>query len=348
MVEHAREHLLGYLLGALEESERESVESQLEKNPKLLEDLARVRESLGPLWAAQPDYDPPPDLAKRTCEQIASHPAPWMNRAPEAARKPAPTTSPLGEPVAEAAPEGWGHYASLVDLSVAAAIVAALLLLAFPAIHNSRFHARRFTCVDHLRQIGLALTQYSETHDGYFPPVYDRGRYAGAGIYAPVLVSYQLVDGSHWFVCPGSPLADDPDFRVPSLDELVGASFEDLARLRATMGGSYAYSLGFLEQGRYHSPRNLGRASHPIVSDVPSNTLAGRQSLNHGGRGQNALKEDGTIDFCKTSTSLDEADDMFLNALGKVAAGNHRNDAVLAPSDALPHLERAVLYGTDL
>ena len=348
MVEHAREQLLGYLLGALEEPERESVENRLEKNPKLLKDLALVQESLAPLWLAQADCDPPPDLARRTCELIASHPAPWANPVPETADKPAPTTSPLIEPAGEAAGGGSGHFARLVDVTVAAGIVAALFLLAFPAIHNSRFYARRFTCVDHLRQIGLAVDQYSETHDGYYPPVYQEGRYAGAGIYAPILLSYELVDGSHWFVCPGSPVADEPDFRVPSLDELLGASFEEVGRLRARMGGSYAYNLGFQENGHYQTPRNLDRPLYGVLADVPSETEHGRQSLNHGGRGQNVLHDDGSVGFYETSRPHDRADDFFVNDRGMVAPGNHCNDAVLAPSDALPLLTVPVRLGTSL
>jgi hypothetical protein len=340
MVDHAREDLLGYLLGALEESERESVEDRLEKSPELQKELARVQESLGPLWLLEGEDEPPPELAERTCELIASHPAPGASSDPAAAGKPVPTPSPRVQPMAEEAVGGGGHFARWVDVAVAAGIVAALFLLAFPAIHNSRFLARRFTCADHLRQIGLAMRQYSETHDGYYPPVYDEGRYAGAGIYAPILASYQLVDGSHWFVCPGSPLADDPDFRVPSLDELLGASFEELARLRAKMGGSYAFNLGFQENGHYQTPRNLDRPLYGVLADVPSETEHGRQSLNHGGRGQNVLHDDGSVGFYQSSRPHDRADDFFSNDLGQVAPGNHRNDAVLAPSDVLPVCNR--------
>ena len=144
MVDHAREDLLGYLLGALEESEQESVEDRLEKNPELMKDLALARKRLDPLWGGQPDYDPPPDLAERACKLVASRPAPWATRNREAAKKPAATTSPPVEPIAEAASGGWGHFASLVDLTVAAGIIGALFLLAFPAIHNSRFILRIF------------------------------------------------------------------------------------------------------------------------------------------------------------------------------------------------------------
>src|SRR3990170_671350 len=87
MADRAQEQLLGYLLGALGESERESIEDQLGQSPKLLRDLAQVRERLQPLWVAQPDFDPPPGLAARTCKFIASCPKCCANPGPEGAKK---------------------------------------------------------------------------------------------------------------------------------------------------------------------------------------------------------------------------------------------------------------------
>jgi hypothetical protein len=335
MVDRTQAQLLGYLLGALEESERESVETELDQDPRLVEDLALVRESLKPLWVAQPDYHPPPGLARRTCRLVASHPAPWRNRAAGETKRPREAIAPDLEPVA-AEPGGGGSYTSWLDVSVAVGMVVAMSLLVFPAVHNSRFHSRLFTCRDHLRQIGLALTQYSESQNDYFPPVYSHGRLAGAGIYAPALLSNGFVDGSYCFICPDSPLAEDRDFRIPSLDELLAASREELNRFRRSMGGSFGYNLGFLENGRYYSPRNLRRPFYALVADAPSHALPTHQTRNHGGRGQNVLHESGHVWFYDVPQPHDRADNVFVNDLGRVDAGQHRNDSVIAPSEAVP------------
>ncbi|OHB84148.1 MAG: hypothetical protein A2V98_23915 [Planctomycetes bacterium RBG_16_64_12] len=348
MADRAQEQLLGYLLGALGESERESIEDQLGQSPKLLRDLAQVRERLQPLWVAQPDFDPPPGLAARTCKFIASYPKCCANPGPEGAKKlqrHAPTPiPPMPAAVTGESSNSW----SGLDLSVATGIVVAMSLLIFPAIQNSRFSSRTVECRDRLRQLGLALTQYSQTHDDYFPPVYDRGTFAGAGSYAPVLLGNELVDGSHWFVCPGSPLAEDRRFRVPSPDQLISASGEELVRLHSTMGGSYGYNLGFQQNGRYYSTRNLRRPYFALMADAPSTSLPGYQSLNHCGRGQNVLFEDGRVWFYGSSKPHVRADDVFVNESGMVDAGKHRNDSVIGASASVPHRTDAVKCGTEL
>jgi len=335
MVDRAKEQLLGYLLGALEESERESIEDQLEQNPKLLDDLALVRESLQPLWAAQPDFTPPPGLAARTSEFVFAHP----KVGPNAASQPACEAPLRAAPMIVPEPAGSrGSHTSWLDVAVAVGIVAAASLLIFPAIQNSRSNSRLVECRDHLRQIGVALTQYSETYEDYFPPVYDEGALAGAGIVAPLLVTNGFVDGSDWFVCPASPLAENREFRVPSVDELLSASQEEAISLRSTMGGSFGYNLGFVEDGRYHNTRNLRRPNFALMSDVPSAFLAGYQSVNHDGRGQNVLFESGRVSFLPTSRPHARADDVFVNESGMVDAGRHRNDSVIGPSSSVPHL----------
>src|SRR5687767_6621687 len=69
----SREHLLGYLLGALERTEHEQVEAELESNPALRDELRRLENRLGHVGLADEpvSYDPPPGLAVRTCRLVA-------------------------------------------------------------------------------------------------------------------------------------------------------------------------------------------------------------------------------------------------------------------------------------
>lgn len=338
MVDRTREQLLGYLLGALEESERKSVETRLEKDPELVRELARLRERLHLLWVAQSDFLPPPGLAARTCRLVASQARPSSAGGPGAeSRHPRPAV-PEAEPVNLGPPTGgWGNYSGWLDVTVAVGLLLTVFLLVFPAIQDSRFNARLTTCQEHLRRLGLALTQYSEQHVGYFPPVYDQGKLAGAGIYAPILWSYGLVEDPRLFVCPGSPLADRGEFRVPLLEELLAAQpGVELAQLRGKMGGSFGYSLGFFEDGRFYSTRNLRRPYFALMADAPSLFPAGYQSLNHDGRGQNVLFEDLRIVFYRTSRPHARADDVFVNEMNLVAAGRNPRDSVIGSSAAVP------------
>ena len=58
---------------------------------------------------------------------------------------------------------------TLIELLVVIAIIAILIALLLPAVQQAREAARRSTCKNNLKQVGLALHNYHETHS-VFPP----------------------------------------------------------------------------------------------------------------------------------------------------------------------------------
>lgn len=321
-----REQLLGYWLGALDDDEHRHVDARLQREPELLRSLESVQRSLRPLQGMTRVYEPPVGLAERTCRTVLGD------------RR---RVAPLPQLSACAPSPRWTAGFRFADVAVAVAVFLAAVALIVPAVQSSRFNAHILTCQDKLRQIGMALSQYSERQGGYFPVVPPRGRFATAGIYAPVLLEHGLLTQSHQVVCPGSPLAEDRDFRVPHLSEVRQVGDRQGREMCRHMGGSYGYTLGYVQDGVYRGTKNRHRARFALLSDTPSLHMPELQSVNHSGRGQNILFEDGHVQFLEIPSALDSSDHFFTNDEGRIAPGTHVDDSVVVSSTAYP----LVIYG---
>jgi prepilin-type N-terminal cleavage/methylation domain-containing protein/prepilin-type processing-associated H-X9-DG protein len=101
---------------------------------------------------------------------------------------------------------------TLVELLVVIAMVGLLVALLLPAVQASRERARTANCASNLRQVGLAMAQFCDTHSGRWPetthtvePDPVTGRYTQAWIYtiAPFMEDVDAIR-----ICP-SDLAGD-------------------------------------------------------------------------------------------------------------------------------------------
>lgn len=231
---------------------------------------------------------------------------------------------------------------SASELTIAASACLILGLLFFPALANSRHRARITACQDNLRQIGYGLQTYSQLNRGYLPQVSLTGNLSVAGAYAPQLRDMGLVSRSTLFICPSSSMADArTSFDLPSCGEIEALEDTQAWYWQKRMGGSYAYSMGYVSNGAYHPHINRGRPNFVILADAPDLSDSGRTSRNHGGQGQNVVCEDMSIRYLKDCMlcgcdSGNEGDLFFVNRNGVVAAGVDENDSVVGPSEASP------------
>ena len=365
----SQDDLLGYLLGALDAQEQRDLQQKIDNDPALEESLLDLKAAIGPLDCLDTKgYRP--GLARRTCEAVANWDTesatsrlafldqneidweegcelqPNQTPAPATAVEPSEHNTNTVAEVATSAtaagtePQlntlaGGGEFEisswSMRDMLVGVAALAVLAGLLFPALNYSRNQGRLVACQNNLRQVGMAFMDYSSIHEGGFVTIPGQGNLAASGCYAPILKAAGFVTDDSVFACAG--VTDAPPVVIPSVEQIEAAETEtQRSHYRKTMGGHFGYSMGFQDGDRYQAPR-AGIADVVLLADQPS-TRSDRQSLNHGGNGQNCLFGDGRVTFVSGPPYGEDL--VYENDRGIVGPGTHALDSVIAPSHLSP------------
>ena len=94
---------------------------------------------------------------------------------------------------------------TLIELLVVIAIIALLAAILFPVFARARENARKSSCSNNLKQIGLGYSQYSQDFDGYFPGSETIVEAAKVRCWSSIIFPY--VKSGQIFVCPSGEKA---------------------------------------------------------------------------------------------------------------------------------------------
>ena len=104
------------------------------------------------------------------------------------------------------------HGFTLIELLVVIAIIAILAAFLFPVFQKVRENARRASCESNLKQIGLAITQYTQDSDELMPLIASTPNGTTVTWRGAI---YPYVKSKGVYLCPSNPLNTIPTIDNP-------------------------------------------------------------------------------------------------------------------------------------
>jgi hypothetical protein len=309
--------LFDEVFGQLDESRREAIELLSSSEAEWGQRRVLFQRAVHQLLQDHEIHDPPPGLGDRALSLVIEHAQGERSR------------------ILDLPPPANRFRWS--DFAVAASIFIASLLALVPAMNLQKASMLQLGCMDNLRQVGLALSQYASVHRSYpFVSPECPGSYIGA--FGVLLKDNGLLNNPQILNCPCRGRDNLPP-GLPHFSQLCEHEDREPGSLKAQMeSNDYAYAQGVREpSGQIVAISFPCQDLVPLSADQPPYDFSSRSILdgnspNHAGRGQNVLYAGGQVKYHRGRRLHGQDQDLYLNEDSRIAPGLHENDAVLTPA----------------
>ncbi len=224
----------------------------------------------------------------------------------------------------------WSFRENLIKMVALAAGILIVVGIAFPTLSGMRQKAWRITCNDRLRNVGAGFIRYVSENDDRIPYVatmagarWSRGD-KGSNTRHPFLLLKQEHVKPQDFICPGNRNAIVMNIPVDQLalhnDFPLTNNFSFSSRImcdkssRRLNGQRYIFMSDLNPVFESLCARNSRPPASLVVDEELIKRLSSRLSSNHGGKGQNILRSDGSVEYIKDR--FIQGDDIFTISVG--------------------------------